>query len=91
MHIYYSQQFLHIFSISSAPPSWQPPKTRSRSPARHQSDVPKPTQHSNASPGRGGEASRMRRFQKSTAIYTLPIRGKRRRSVISSTGKLHIL
>ncbi len=71
--------YLFEFSVSqSAPPSW--PHSGSKSPKVQR----KPQ---SASPPRATTSSRMRRFQKSTAIYTLPIRGKRRRSLVSSTGK----
>ncbi|GAB0095316.1 hypothetical protein DMENIID0001_106810 [Sergentomyia squamirostris] len=62
----------------SAPPSWR--TSRCRSPRQELAKKPQSN-----SPPEQRSCSRMHRFQKASAIYTLPIRGKSRRSVQTST------
>ncbi|XP_059609617.1 uncharacterized protein LOC132256982 [Phlebotomus argentipes] len=65
----------------SAPPSWR--LSRCRSPRQELARKPQSN-----SPPEQRSYSRMHRFQKATAIYTLPLRGRgSRRSVQSSTGE----
>lgn len=64
---------------SSAPPSWPSPGQRST--------FIEQSKPQSASPPKNRITSKMKRFQKATAIYTLPIREKKRFAVQSLTGE----
>lgn len=64
---------------SSAPPSWPSPVQRN--------SIIEQRKPQSASPPKNRITSKMKRFQKATAIYTLPIREKKRSTVQSLTGE----
>lgn len=73
--------------LEGKPTSW--PRSRMES---HITIREKQKPQSSSPPSRNHPASvrQMKRFQKSTAIYTLPIRGKQFNGTPGKTGKSHI-